>query len=336
MSLDNSQTNSSEKLIMESSNVKMSGFQRDMKKILQTNQQQPVKNSKDMPTINWACLYNGTPDGLKEGFGNDINDNEEGEKEDGLNEGSRDHMNDDDEGKKDNDEESKGGTTKSKDEQDNDIGSSDESKAITHVKDDNALVKTQSKPFQRVWTDKDEKILLEALGSYRAIHGKEPTSNNLFNIIKGKISFEPTLVQVGNKIRSLKRIKRKTRQRIVEDTPAEKSLFCSSQKVLGVNKMCSTTAQSSKGKKVLNDAEIARIVMTLFQGYEGDEVMQIETSTRKVSQLIASGLSTKWKDLIKAQANQYLIGLNNRKSKVELFLEMMEVEAREHDDNDTE
>ncbi|PHT54943.1 hypothetical protein CQW23_03429 [Capsicum baccatum] len=335
MSLANSQTNSSEKLIMKSSNVKMSGFQRDMKKNLQTNQQQPVKNSKDMPTINWACLYNGTPDGLKEGFGDDVNDDEEVRPRDDVN------VNDDDEGKKDNDEESKGGTTKSKDEQDNDIGSSDEvqestSKAITHVKDDDALVKTQSKPFQRVWTDKDEKILLEAIGSYRAIHGKEPTSNNLFSIIKGKISFEPTLVQVCNKIRSLKRIKRKPRQRIVEDTPAEKSLFCSSEKVLGVNKMCSTTAQSSKGKKVLNDAEVARIVMTLFQGYEGDEVMQIETSTRKVSQLIASGLSTKWKDLIKAQANQYLIGLNNRKSKVELFLEMMEVEAREHDDNDTE
>ncbi|KAF3624642.1 hypothetical protein FXO38_26803 [Capsicum annuum] len=92
-------------------------------------------------------------------------------------------------------------------------------------------------------------------------------------------------------------------------------------------RMCSTTAQSSKRKKVLKDTKISNIMMTLFQGNEGDEVMQIEMSRRKVGQLIDSGLPTKWKDLINDQANQYLIGLNNRKSKVELFLEMMETEA---------
>ncbi|PHT83172.1 hypothetical protein T459_11615, partial [Capsicum annuum] len=184
------------------------------------------------------------------------------------------------------------------------------------------------KSFQKVWIDKDEKTLLEAIESYRAIHGKESNNNKLFNIIKGKISFKPTIVQVRNKIKSLKKIKSKTRVRTIEDTPAEKSFFCSSQKVWSVNRMCSTTAQSSKRKKVLKDTKISNIMMTLFQGNEGDEVMQIEMSRRKVGQLIDSGLPTKWKDLINDQANQYLIGLNNRKSKVELFLEMMETEAR--------
>ncbi|KAJ8525842.1 hypothetical protein K7X08_032363 [Anisodus acutangulus] len=100
--------------------------------------------------------------------------------------------------------------------------------------------------------------------------------------------------------------------------------------------MSSTIAQSSKRKEKLKDTEIASTMMTLFQGNEADEVMKLETSISRVAQLIASGLPTKWKDMIKAQVNQYLIGLDNRKAKLELLLQTMEMKTREHDDNDTE